>query len=66
MYSNRDIYRVRFKNDIWIRWSFIEDASFEKSTLILSNGTQLELASKELNHLVAILHVYAEGLIFMK
>ena len=27
---------------------------------------QLKLASKELNHLAVILHVYAEGLIFMK
>ena len=26
----------------------------------------LELVSKELNHLAAILHVYAWGLIFMK
>ena len=26
----------------------------------------LELVSKELNHLAAILHVYAEGLNFMK
>ena len=26
----------------------------------------LELVSKELNHLAAILHVYARGLIFMK
>ena len=26
----------------------------------------LELVSKELNHLAAILHVYAGGLIFMK
>ena len=26
----------------------------------------VELVSKELNHLAAILHVYAEGLIFMK
>ena len=26
----------------------------------------LELVSKELNHLVAIMHVYAGGLIFMK
>ena len=26
----------------------------------------IELVSKELNHLVAILHVYARGLIFMK
>ena len=30
------------------------------------NGFQLELVSKELNHLAAILHVYASGLIFMK
>ena len=27
---------------------------------------QVELVSKELNHLAAILHVYAGGLIFMK
>ena len=27
---------------------------------------QLELVSKELNYLVAILHVYTRGLIFMK
>ena len=27
---------------------------------------RLELVSKELNHLAAILHVYARGLIFMK
>ena len=29
-------------------------------------GWQLELVSKELNHLAAILHVYAGGLNFMK
>ena len=29
-------------------------------------GTALELVPKELNHLAAILHVYAEGLNFMK
>ena len=28
--------------------------------------TNLELVSKELNHLAAILHAYAGGLIFMK
>ena len=28
--------------------------------------SELELVSKELNHLAAILHVYAGGLIFMK
>ena len=27
---------------------------------------ELELVSKELNHLAAILHVYAEGLNFLK
>ena len=30
------------------------------------NGQKLELVSKELNHLAAILHVYAGGLNFMK
>ena len=30
------------------------------------NVLQLELVSEELNHLAAILHVYAGGLIFMK
>ena len=30
------------------------------------NDLYLELVSKELNHLAAILHVYAGGLIFMK
>ena len=29
-------------------------------------GGTVELVSKELNHLAAILHVYAGGLIFMK
>ena len=35
------------------------------STLIYVMKT-LELVSKELNHLAALLHVYAGGLIFMK
>ena len=30
------------------------------------NGFNIELVSKELNHLVAILHVYTGSLIFMK
>ena len=30
------------------------------------DGSYIELVSKELNHLVAILNVYAGGLIFMK
>ena len=29
-------------------------------------GAEIELVSKELNHLAAILHVYAGGLNFMK
>jgi len=32
----------------------------------LSEGVQIELVSEELNHLAAILYVYAGGLIFMK
>jgi hypothetical protein len=32
----------------------------------IKNGALLELVPKEVNHLAAILHVYAEGLIFMK
>jgi hypothetical protein len=32
----------------------------------LKKRPMLELVSKELNHLAAILHVYAGGLIFMK
>ena len=32
----------------------------------LLRGIDIELVSKELNHLAAILHVYAGGLIFMK
>ena len=34
-------------------------------TNISCSGCNLELVSKELNHLAAILHVYAGGLIFM-
>ena len=30
------------------------------------NESYVELVSKELNHLVAILHVYTRGLIFVK
>ena len=35
-------------------------------SLFIDNGDNLELVSKELNHLAAILHVYAGGLNFMK
>ena len=42
----------------------------ETSVLVCFNhiwlGVELELVSKELNHLAAILRVYAGGLIFMK
>jgi hypothetical protein len=34
-------------------------------TFIFIKGVPLELVSKELNHLAAILHVYAGGLIFI-
>ena len=37
-----------------------------RSYLKLLHPVHVELVSKELNHLVAILHVYAGGLIFMK
>ena len=33
---------------------------------LIHQAWQLELVSKELNHLAAILHVYAGGLNFMK
>ena len=42
----------------------IQDLSFRFGHL--KEGFELELVSKELNHLSAILHVYAGGLIFMK
>ena len=38
----------------------------EETPLLPSEATRLVLVSKELNHLVAILHVYARGLNFMK
>ena len=42
----------------------IQNHESVKSKLI--EAVYLELVSKELNHLLAILHVSAEGLIFMK
>ena len=39
---------------------------FQPMTAILTLYYNLELVSKELNHLAAILHVYAGGLNFMK
>ena len=37
-----------------------------RKTLTTIQGLKVELVSKELNNLAAILHVYAGGLIFMK
>ena len=42
--------------------TFTEIITLESSIFM----QKLELVSKELNHLAAILHVYAGGLIFMK
>ena len=39
---------------------------YQKFILEPLNGPLIELVSEELNHLAAILHVYAGGLIFMK
>ena len=41
------------------------DDSINSTIFNLLDGS-IELVSKELNHLAAILHVYAGGLIFMK
>ena len=38
----------------------------ESGKKVYAQGLYLELVSKELNHLAAILHVYARSLIFMK
>ena len=58
---------MRFIHAIWSyneRWDFPRAGS----SLFLPrfSGLMLELVSKELNHLAAILHVYAGGLKFMK
>ena len=50
-------------------WESIQDYEHVKATSIFfcyENVGSLELVSKELNHLAAILHVYAGGLMFMK
>ena len=47
----------------------ISGKSFSEAILTSTNAhydKRLELVSKELNHLAAILHVYAGGLNFMK
>ena len=47
--------------------SLVERTSFSLGTQVaVVLGSNIELVSKELNHLVTILHVYAGGLNFMK
>ena len=54
-----DINEERLNMEEKIQISDREVATLKKSIMV-------ELVSKELNHLAAILHVYAEGLNFMK
>ena len=54
-----DINEERLNMEEKIQISDREVATLKKSVMV-------ELVSKELNHLAAILHVYAEGLNFMK
>ena len=49
-----------YKNDM------LESFNLLKKIISNTKGVFLELVSKELNHLAAILHVYAGGLNFMK
>ena len=44
----------------------IQQVLEHRSWLRLQNGERIELVSKQLNHLEAILHVYAGGLNFMQ
>ena len=53
------------------KYEFIANLINEKSddyfkVILVSNGNKVELVPEELNHLAAILHFYAGGLIFMK
>ena len=50
--------------DPWILW--ICDRICGVIQTFMNVSLRLELVSEELNHLAAILHVYAGGLIFMK
>ena len=47
-------------------WTKLQKPAKNKILKIREIDGSLELVSKELNHLAAILHVYAEGLNFMK
>ena len=49
-----------------IRYGFIEKCLKNLVLHIILEGKRLELVCEELNHLAAILHVYAGDLIFMK
>ena len=56
-----------------IKWGFQPEEKIliyyefiEKCLIKSKYGQEIELVSTELNHLAAILHVYAGGLIFMK
>ena len=52
------IHFTEEKNPVWI----LQDLKPPRISIV----NQVELVSKELNHLAAILHVYAGGLNFMK
>ena len=57
-------YSFQVKNiEIWVPEFFKHNNS---SAATVDLEVLLELVSKELNHLEAILHVYTEGLIFIK
>ena len=54
----------------WFKWLKVYDHDVYEAIPWIASGKKglryVELVSKELNHLVAILHVYAGGMIFMK
>ena len=45
---------------------FTQMPTVSPDDLVVQEDKKVELVSKELNHLAAILHVYARGLNFMK
>ena len=77
-----DRFKDLFEHSVCVLFSFIFHTYSSVNLLIIGNGvcsqscscrielesqkSTLELVSKELYHLAAILHVYAGGLIFMK
>ena len=55
------------KQSLEFQYQFFLYFNLKQKTFFTKNiGHRLELVSKELNHLAAILHVYAGGLNFMK